>query len=596
VTTSGGIASVPHSPDTRRRDLDLCSNPVVIVSGSGAMNFFTELKRRKVLKVGAAYLVIAWLAVQAASIGLPAFEAPTWALRAFILVLMLCFPIAVVMAWVLEVTPEGVRVDSASAGYRLVPSAKTSKSIAVLPFDDLSPGHDQEYFSDGVAEEILNALVRVKDLKVVGRTSSFYFRGRNEELRKIGETLGVHHVLAGSVRTQQNRVRITAQLLRTDTGLQTWSHTYDGEIGDVFELQERIARAIAGKLDAALYGEQRQRLVPVATVVPEAYVLYLQASAIFNRRDGKGSAEAIAQLEQALKLDAHFARAHARLAALYTVMADYGTMDSVRANAAAEHHAKQAIALDDGIGEPYAVLGHVYRQQRRYVEERDAFELALAAEPEDANTNYWYAMALIFTGYRKRGIEALDRVLEIDPILPIALLWRGSTHASDGRIEEAEMMLKRASAFGLVPIGFGMSMVADARGDKAGAIAHLAVGFRVFMPKFPESTADVLASACFGDDAARTRAHALIDDYLTSRPAVIAAVVPYTLLRMGDSARALNLIQSAPTSNDGLIFGFIFNRLGRNARAQPEFAELVHRTGLEELWRLNGPPDFARAA
>jgi TolB-like protein len=560
------------------------------------MNLFTELKRRNVLKVGAAYLVIAWLAVQVASIGLPAFEAPAWALRAFILVLILGFPIAVVLAWVLEVTPEGVRRESAAAGEARAPTAPAAKSIAVLPFADLSPGHDQGYFSDGVAEEILNALARVEDLKVVGRTSSFYFRGRNEELRKIGETLGVAHILAGSVRTQQNRVRITAQLIRADNGLQTWSHSYDGEIADVFELQERIARAITDKLDATLNGEQRRRLVPVATSAPEAYLLYLQASAIFNRRDGKNAAEAIAQLEQALQLDPNFARAHSRLAALYTVMADYGTMDPVRANAAAESHARRAIALDDEIGEPHAVLGHVCRQQRRYVEERAAFELALAAEPEDANTNYWYAMALIFTGYRQRGIEVLDRVLEIDPILPIALLWRGSAYASDGRIDEAEAILRRASAFGLVPIGFGLSMVADARGNRAEAIAHLAAGLRVFMPRFPDGAADVLAAACLGDEAAQENARAFIDEYLAGRPAVIAAVVPYTLMRMGDCARALTLIQSGPTSNDGLLFGLMFSRLGLGARAQPEFAELVRHTGLAELWRLNGPPDFARAA
>ena len=244
------------------------------------MSLIAELKRRNVFKVGAAYLVIGWLAGQAASIGFPAFDAPAWALRVFILVLMLGFPIALVMAWVFETTPEGVVRETRPAGGRWIyaiaavlaiaavgwfvladtaekgPAEKgpeaipgpvasvsagpskpeiasgpfsafsaSSKSIAVLAFTDLSPAKDQEYFSDGIAEEILNALVKVKDLKVAGRTSSFYFKGKNEDLRRIGETLGVAHILEGSVRKQGEKVRITAQLVKADDGLHLWSET-----------------------------------------------------------------------------------------------------------------------------------------------------------------------------------------------------------------------------------------------------------------------------------------------------------------------------------------------------------------------------------
>ena len=219
-----------------------------------APSFFTELTRRKVFKVGGAYLVVAWLAVQAASIGFPAFDAPPWALRIFILVALLGFPIALVFAWAFEMTPNGVKPESgarstrailliaavltalafvwyfkgqpsyradaplaASAAVKPAGAASTlpvdQKSIAVLPFSDLSPAHDQEYFSDGMAEEILNALAQVKDLKVSGRTSSFYYKGKNEDLRAIGQALGVANILEGSVRKQGDKVRITAQLI-----------------------------------------------------------------------------------------------------------------------------------------------------------------------------------------------------------------------------------------------------------------------------------------------------------------------------------------------------------------------------------------------
>jgi TolB-like protein len=232
-----------------------------------AMSFISELSRRKVIKVGGAYLVAAWLAVQAASIGFPAFDAPPWALRVFILVVLLGFPMALVFAWAFDITPQGVRTETGARSGRVValiafalaalafvwyfkgqPSYRTetqaqapqaakttaattesdkaanattpinSKSIAVLPFTDLSPDHDQEYFSDGMAEELLNALAKVKDLKVAGRTSSFHFKGKNEDLRTVGQALAVANVLEGSVRKQGNKVRITAQLIQASDG------------------------------------------------------------------------------------------------------------------------------------------------------------------------------------------------------------------------------------------------------------------------------------------------------------------------------------------------------------------------------------------
>src|SRR3569832_472851 len=213
------------------------------------MTLIAELQRRNVFKVGAAYLVVSWLVVQAASNGFPAFDAPPWALRIFILVALLGFPVALVVAWVLDSSPDGVVIDRPARGGKLVFAAAAllavlaigwyffgqpsfrkgdaatpntpghaipAKSIAVLPFTDLSQGHDQEYFSDGMAEEILDALTKVADLKVAGRTSSFSFKGRSEDLRAIGPELGVANVLEGSVRKQGDTVRINAQLIRTD--------------------------------------------------------------------------------------------------------------------------------------------------------------------------------------------------------------------------------------------------------------------------------------------------------------------------------------------------------------------------------------------
>jgi TolB-like protein len=375
------------------------------------MNFISELKRRNVIRMAGLYLVGAWLITQVAGTVLPMYEAPAWIARSIVTVLAIGFIPAMIFAWVFELTPDGLKRDSdvmpeqsiapqtarrmerliialfalallffAFDKFVLAPKreaalvsvttqaindkaarreqSENEKSIAVLAFADLSPNRDQEYFSDGMSEEILNSLVRVKDLKVAGRTSSFSFKGKNEDIRSIGKALGVANVLEGSVRKQGDKVRITAQLIRTKDGFHLWSETYDGDLQDVFELQERIAQAITGKLEVILQGEQKSRLVQVGTSNTEAYALYLQATAIFNRREGARFAEAIDMLKKAIALDPRYARAHSRLAALYSVYSNYtGGSAFSTALPLVEFHARRATELDAALAEPFAALG-----------------------------------------------------------------------------------------------------------------------------------------------------------------------------------------------------------------------------------------------
>jgi len=446
------------------------------------MTFVTELTRRKVFKVGGAYLVVAWLAVQAASIGFPAFDAPPWVLRIFILVALLGFPVTLVFAWAFELTPAGIKPESGARSTRAImlvavvlttlaffwyfkgqpsyradtPAAAvvaaippatvlSQKSIAVLPFSDLSPAHDQDYFSDGMAEEILNALAQVKDLKVAGRTSSFFYKGKNEDLRAIGKALGVANILEGSVRKQGDKVRITAQLIRSDDDFHLWSQAYDGDLSDVFQLQERIARAITDQLKAVLSDDQKTHLVLVGTSNADAYTLYLQATAALNQRDYPKMGEAIGWLEKALQLDPNFARAHARLAMLHVVgQAPYGA-----SKIEAEKHARVALALDPKLAESYTALAFLARVQRRFADARVAMDSALAREPDDAGVIFYDAQLLINTGYTRRGIERLDRALAIDHMLPNALHWRAQQFLFAGDIDTAERLWKRAELAGL---------------------------------------------------------------------------------------------------------------------------------------------------
>ncbi|MGH8029910.1 MAG: hypothetical protein ACREO3_08250, partial [Arenimonas sp.] len=401
------------------------------------MSLFEELNRRKVFKVGVAYLVAAWVVVQMASIGFPAFEAPLWALRIFILVVLLGFPLSLVFAWAFEVTPEGLKTDvapargnkrflfvvlalttlafawyfkgqptvrggEAPAASAATPSTTTTtssigrKSIAVLPFADLSQGKDQEYFSDGITEEILNALAQVRDLKVAGRTSSFHFKGRNEDMRGIGQALGVAHLLEGSVRKQGDRVRITAQLVRAEDGFHLWSKSYDGDIADVFALQERIARDISASLKVILDGDAVARLAPRTTGNPQAYEHYLRGRYFWYLRGYENLQAAADEFEAAVALDPGYADAWGALAQTYTLLPEYSANDPdsnrrVDAYAKAVAAAERALQLDPRAGT--ALLGRAYARQMDAVDWTGAqadFQAAIAANPRNATAHQWY--------------------------------------------------------------------------------------------------------------------------------------------------------------------------------------------------------------
>ncbi len=363
------------------------------------MAFFAELQRRRVGKVAIAYGAVAWAATEASSVVLPALHVPEWVLTAIVVFLLVGFPIAMALAWIFDVGPEGIsrtepqappaaqvklRVAYAAVvivcmgalGYVLYErglgrahAGEPRDSIAVMPFSNLSGDPAKDYFSDGMSEELLNLLARVPGLQVASRTSSFAYKDREVDVRQIGKELGVSTVLEGSVRQASDRVRITAQLIDAESGFHLWSETYDRKLADVFQVQDEIAKAIVDKLriELAPADQQLAQRQKAPTQNVEAYELYLQGRAIWKRRGAENLKRAIELYQAAIGKDPAFARAHAALASAYVVLPGYTkeTDDEEKFLQLAEDAARQALAIDPNIGEAHAVLAQINAESWR---------------------------------------------------------------------------------------------------------------------------------------------------------------------------------------------------------------------------------------
>jgi len=466
------------------------------------MNFFAELKRRKVFKVGAAYLIVAWLAVQAASIGFPAFDAPPWALRIFILIALLGFPITVVMAWMFDATREGVKLDAGASGSKALfavavllivlalgwyfygqpsfrkgdvatPSIADPNSIAVLPFVNISGKADQDYFSDGMTEELLNVLAKVRQLKVVARTSVFEFKGKGGDVREIGRKLGVSNIVEGSVRRDREQVRVTAQLVRVADGFHIWSETYDRKLESVFALQDEIARRIGAALKLSLGVS-----APVAArapIDPEAYDEYLKGRALMRQRSDLASA--IAHLKAAVAKAPEFAAGWSSLSLTYEVSFWYTThmtpalaSEFLSGQAAA---AERAAALEPDAATTEHALGNVARAQFHYADAERHYLRAMQIDPSYSDVREDYSEVLYEVGRLEDSMRAGRQLVTLDPYFGIG--WNRilrTAMALDRRaeVEEAVRQLRAISPDNFISkLGLLDYLVAYRRADEARA-------------------------------------------------------------------------------------------------------------------------------
>jgi TolB-like protein len=415
------------------------------------MSLLAELKRRKVFKVGAAYLVIAWLAVQGASIGFPAFDAPPWALRIFILVALLGFPVTVVMAWVFDVTPEGVTFDPDTSGSKRLFAAggllamlalgwyfygqpafrkgnveskwassvaliADRKSIAVLPLVNLGGDPKDDYLGDGISEEVLNALSKLQGLKVIGRASSFQFRGRDVDAAKVGHALNVRNLLSGTVQRAGDDLRITVELIDTTNGLQVWSQNYDRTFKNLFALEDDISGAVSKALAIKLGAATGQPLVAVATSSPHAHDLLLRAKQMAAHSDEVSLNQAVTLYNQAIAEDPNYAAAWAGLASTYAFLAD-AYRAPIDLMASMKGAAEKAVALDPALADGHVFLGYaLMADEHDFPAARRESERGVALNPGSADAHMFMGLYLLEAEHDPAAARAeLRTAQKLDP-------------------------------------------------------------------------------------------------------------------------------------------------------------------------------------
>jgi len=453
------------------------------------MRLFGELKRRNVFRVGGLYVVGAWLIVQVAETVLPAFDVPGWVLRAIIVLLAIGFVPALVFAWLFELTPEGLKRDtevgpeqsiapitgrrmdrlmligvlallalllvewfwpSDGAAPALVPAVATGDaSIAVLPFVNMSPDADNEYFADGISEELLNVLVGIDGLKVSSRTSAFSFKDSATPIPEIARLLDVRHVLEGSVRKQGQRVRITAQLIHADSDTHLWSQTFERDLTDIFRVQEEIARAITTALEDVLGVRRVSVTQPTADLL--AYERFLRGRSGFYQRVGLDAA--IDDLEFAVERDPGFAEAWAFLAAAsHVASAGWPTeRDREALRAQAPLAAERALALRPGLGIALAVKGDwLFREgdPAQMAEGLRLLEQAAEQAATDTSARLWLGLSWLDLGFTERALPHLTHAQAQDPLVPINNGYLGLAHATRGQLQEGRRLALRAVELG----------------------------------------------------------------------------------------------------------------------------------------------------
>ena len=546
------------------------------------MSLFSELKRRNVFRVGVAYVVGTWLLLQVTDVLGQILELPESVGRVVLFVLVIGFVPVLLFSWVYELTPEGVKKESeiksdasiahhtakkldyatiglliaaivfvainnqysepissrgdeqpettvADTAFHAIEPVDEKKSIAVLAFRDMSAAGDQDYFAEGIAEELLNALVRVKGLRVASRTSAFSYKGSDLGLTEIGQQLNVNHILEGSVRTNNDRIRVTAQLIDVNTDTHLWSEIYDRDSGDIFAVQADITSQVVVELKVHLGDSGTSDTVPVQlTTNTEAYRLYLRGRHLWRTRGRENLITAKSLFEQATKLDPLFSRAWSNLSVVNQNLVSYDSSGPVEKYATDSLVAmNKALEINPQNAEALTVKADSFEQQCQFIEADKTYKEAIAIDPKEPTSRHWYGLTLLELGQTAKAGEQMLAGYDIDPLISALVSTLGNYYEMSGDIENAIHYYREAADLGIydgAPWEEGLLLAWE--GEYAKAREMMLAGASAYgflnlesIPKVLEALEsgegkEVLAKQLLNEANARKESQLLVGEYL----------------------------------------------------------------------------------
>ena len=573
-------------------------------------NFFAELKRRNVYKVAVAYAVASWLLIQAASILFPTFEAPSWVMKVLVVLLGLGFALAVFIAWAFEMTPEGMKRTEDVSPDEVIPqwskrkfaalivgvvviaggllafqllraprsaitSKSNNKSIAVLPLLNESGDPKDEYFSDGLSEELIAALAQIKDLKVIGRSSSFRFRERKEESKTIGEKLGVATLLEGTVRKQGERVRIVAELVNAADGIELWTRTFDRELKDIFAVQQEIAAAVASSLKVTLLGSDERSSTQPATGNTQAHNAYLLGHYHTQRGNLEDYRKAVGYFDQAIRLDPDYALAYAERSEAFTLIGDYtghGKIEWPRARSDAE----KAVAIAPALAEAHAALGWVrFFVEWKFAEGLSELRHAKELSPANPTANDLLARVIAYLGKLDEAEIQARQAVELDPLAYPAQHSLARVLWFEGKLDEADAIARKGAELqpGAAASHRWQVLVAVQRGDGEMALREAQLepdpGYRRFEL--------ALAQHVRGERAA---ADAALADLIANGRDQLAYQIGEVYAVRGEKEKAFEWLQISFDTHDTGTLGLLIDPLLRDLRTDPRWNTLLTKLGM----------------
>ena len=583
-------------------------------------NFFSELKRRNVYKVAIAYIVAGWALSQGIAQVFPVFDIPNWVIRLIVVLIILGLPIGLVLAWMFELTPQGIkRTETADAMpgiaqrkkhawiYIVVIGAAISiglfflgrysasnsasaarteaatvlqKSIAVLPFDNLSRDPDNAYFAEGIQDEILTRLAKVADLKVISRTSTQHFKSAPENLPQIAKQLGVTNILEGSVQRAADQVRVNVQLINAMTDAHLWAEIYDRKLTDIFSVESDIAKTIADTLQAKLTGSEKSSIAKAPTTNPEAYELYLKGRFFWNKRSGVDLRKAIDHFNQAIAKDPSYALAYAGLADSYMLLPnyDYGGTSARESITPARAAITKALELDNSLAEAHASLGLLDTLELRLDRAVSDFERAIELKPNYATAHHWLMLGRLSLGRFDQAIAEGKRAIELDPLSLIINADLSWAYFCAHRFDEAETQVYKT-----MEIDPRFFLAHYYLGGMLQSKGHVNEAIREFQ-KAVELNNDAYSLAMLGQAYARNGQKDEAQKILArlTEEAKSRYIAPYAwaliYLGLGEKERAIDELERAYRTGDtNYLFVVKVDPLLDSLRGIPRFDALVEK-------------------